>query len=154
MFLTIRGIYTQLFENNHQKLKLLEEWQFSITVIFLWWRGNIFICCVWLKHGQLLCIYTSSRWRLSIHHAVHTIITLNHHITHLALIYILLVMKKTGHGILKKGVSTVMITEGINELNIYSNDISPTQLKTVLKLQISQLPPFKVLHHGVSQTTI
>lgn len=51
-------------------------------------------------------------------------------------------MKKTGHGILKKGISTVMITEGINELNTYSNDISPTQLKTVLKLQISQLQPF------------
>ena len=63
-------------------------------------------------------------------------------------------MKKTGHGILKKGVSTVMITEGINELNIYSNDISPTQLKTVLKLQISQLPPFKVLHHILSDSTI
>jgi hypothetical protein len=29
-----------------------------------------------------------------------------------------------------------MITEGINELNTYSNDISPTQLKTVLKLQL------------------
>lgn len=70
---------------------------------------------------------------LSIRYAVHTIITLNHHITHLALIYILLVMKKTGHGILKKGISR-FITKGINELNIYSKDISPTQLKTALKL--------------------
>jgi len=35
-----------------------------------------------------------------------------------------------------------MITEGINELNTYSSDIPPTQLKTVLKLQISQLQPF------------
>jgi hypothetical protein len=43
-------------------------------------------------------------------------------------------MKKTGHGILKRGLSTVMITEGINELNTYSNDISPVHLKTVLKL--------------------
>jgi hypothetical protein len=42
-------------------------------------------------------------------------------------------MKKTGHGILKKGISR-FITKGINELNIYSKDISPTQLKTALKL--------------------
>ena len=109
----------------------------------MWWRGNVFICCVWLKHSELPCIYISSRWRLSIRYAVHTIITLNHHITHLALIYILLVMKKTGHDIYKKrAYARVMITEGIKELNTYSNAISPTQLKTVLKLQISQLQPF------------
>jgi hypothetical protein len=78
-------------------------------------------------------------YTLSIHHADHTIITPNHHITHLALIYILLVMKKTGHGIFKKGINTGIIMEGIIELNTYSNANSPIQLKTVFKLQESQL---------------
>lgn len=35
LFLTITGIYTQLFENNQHKLKLLEEWQLSINCHFL-----------------------------------------------------------------------------------------------------------------------
>ena len=41
-------------------------------------------------------------------------------------------MKKIDHGILKKNKSTVMIREGINELNTYTNAISPTQWKQCL----------------------
>ena len=74
---------------------------------------HIHMLCM-TENGQLLCIYTSSRWCPSIRYAVHTIITLNHHITHLALIYILLVMKKTGHGILKKGISRVITKVSMN----------------------------------------
>jgi hypothetical protein len=48
MLLTIRGIYiyTQLLENNQQKLKLLEEWQLSINCHFL---------VMDRKHVNILC---------------------------------------------------------------------------------------------------
>jgi len=142
MFLTIRGIYTQLFENNQQKLKLLEEWQFYINCHFLVMeRKHIYMLCMtetWSTAMHIHKLTLASVNSLCCSHNYHT---QSPYHTSCSYIHIVGDEENRPRYIKKKGVSTVKITEGINELNTYSNDISPTQLKTELKLQISQLQP-------------